>query len=76
MSISLLDDSLQLDVHFERKDCEYEDCIRIFFREECPEEERLFRAGETNIFITPEEASLLVMYLNRALQARREYNEA
>jgi len=59
MVIRLLDDSLSVDIYYDQADCEYEDNICLSFLEDCPDEEKLFRVGETNIYLTREEARLL-----------------
>jgi len=63
MSISLLEGSLQLDVFFDKGDQEFEDNICLCFKEDCPEEEKILYAGETNIYITPEQARELAAQL-------------
>jgi hypothetical protein len=67
MSISLLDNSLKVDIYFEESDLDFEDDICICILEDCPAEEKLFRADETNIYITPDQAALLIMALQRAM---------
>ncbi len=59
MAVYLLDDSLKVDVYYDQKDCEFEDNICLSVFEECPEEEKLFRAGQTNLYLTSEQARLL-----------------
>ncbi len=71
MSISLLDNSLKVDVYFEESDRDFEDDICISFVEDCPAEEKLFRADETNIYVTPDQACLLVLALQRAMESYR-----
>jgi hypothetical protein len=69
MAIYLLDDSLKVDVFFDPEDCEFNDNICVRFTEECPEEEKLFWAGETNIYLTPQQARQLAKVLNEAAEA-------
>jgi hypothetical protein len=71
MSISLLDNSLKVTVYFEESDRDFEDDICISFEEDCPAEEKIFRADETNIYITPDQACLLVLALQRAMESYR-----
>ncbi len=71
MSISLLDDSLKVRIYFEESDLEFDDDICICIVEDCPDEEKLLRADETNIYITPDQAALLVMALQRAMDNYR-----
>ncbi len=75
MSISLLDDSLKVKVYFEESDRDFEDDICISFLEDCPEDEKIFRADETNIFITPDQAGLLIMALQRAMGQYRSSDQ-
>lgn len=59
MTIFLLDGTIEIEIFFECADHDLEDniCVKIF--EKCPPAERLLRAGETNIFITPAQAQAL-----------------
>ncbi len=71
MSVLLLDKSLQVSIFLDESDAEYEDNICIRLVEDCPEDEKLLKADETNIYVTPDEVCLLVLHLQRALQAYR-----
>ncbi len=71
MSISLVDNSLKVDIYFEESDLDFDDDICICIAEDCPDEEKLFRADETNIYITPDQAALLIMALQRAIEHYR-----
>jgi SAM-dependent methyltransferase len=66
MQISLLDNSLVVNVFYEIPDQAYEDNICIQLIEQCPEEERILRANETNIYLTPEQAAQLAEALSNA----------
>ncbi len=68
MSIILLDGSLKVEVSFEKTEANFDDNIRIAFVEDCPDDERVFRALETNIFLTPSQACELARYLSTAAQ--------
>ncbi len=68
MSMILLDGSLKVDVGFERTESTFDDNIRITFIEDCPDDERVFRAVETNIFLTPSQACELARHLSTAAQ--------
>ncbi len=59
MSIFLLDDTLQVDIFYECEDHDLEDNVCISIIERCPPEEQLLRAGETYLFLTPDEARQL-----------------
>ena len=71
MSVSLLDNSLKVDIYFEESDREFEDDICISFSEDCPADEKIFRVDETNIYITPDQACLLMLALQRAMEKYR-----
>ena len=68
MSLFLLDDTLNVEIFYEPNDSDYCDNICIRFWESCPEEEKVFRAEETNIFITPDQAQKLAELLYSAAQ--------
>ena len=70
-AITLLDNSLKLTIYFDDNDSEYEDNICLHFQEDCPEAERLFRIEDTSFYVTAEQAALIVLQLNRALEAAR-----
>jgi hypothetical protein len=67
MTISLLDGSLKIDVFYDCKDSQFEDHICIKVVEDCPEDEKIFYAGETNIFLTSEQARQLSNALLKAV---------
>jgi len=66
MSIRLLDNSLQVSIYYDECDCDYEDNICISIVEDCPEEEKIFRHDETNIYLTAEQALQLIQALTVA----------
>ncbi len=66
MSLNILDDTLNVDVFYEKIDSEYHDNICIRFWESCPDEERIFIHDETNIFITPDQARSIAFLLLEA----------
>ena len=59
MTLHLLDDTLQINIFYECEDEDLEDNVCISVVEHCPPDEQLFRAGETHIFLTPDEARTL-----------------
>lgn len=75
-SITLLDGSLKLSIYYDETDKEFDDDICLCFEEDCPEEEKLFKADEISIYITPEQAALIVLELNRAMLAYRRSSQA
>ncbi len=66
MSIWLLDNSLQVKIYYDEKDCAFEDNICVSIVEDCPEDEKIFRHDETNIYLTPEQAMQLIKALTAA----------
>jgi len=56
MTFHLLDGTLQIDILYESEYQDLEDNICVSIIERCPPDERLLRAGETYIYLTPEEA--------------------
>lgn len=71
MSVLLLDNSLNVEIYFEESDSAFDDDICISFTEDCPDDEKIFRADETNIYITPDQACLLLLQLQRAMEHYR-----
>ncbi len=68
MNIYLLDNSLQVKIYFDKQDCNFKDNVCIKLTEDCPEDERLFRAEETNVFLTPKQARQLALALLNAAE--------
>jgi hypothetical protein len=68
MAIFLLENSLKVEIFYDCEDCDLEDNICISILEDCPPGERLFRAGETNIYMTPQQAQALGEALLAAVQ--------
>jgi hypothetical protein len=75
MALYLLDNSLKVEVFFDSQDCDYEDNVCVRFIEDCPEEEKIFWAGETNIYLTNEQARHLAQYLLQAAEASAKASE-
>ena len=63
MTIYLLDHSLKVDVFYDQDDCEYGDNICVSILESCPDEERIFKYDELNLYLTSEEARQLAEML-------------
>lgn len=66
MFVLLLDNSLKVEVYCDDMDSEFEDNVCISFVETCPDDEKIFRAGETNIYLTPKQAEQFGNLLVRA----------
>ncbi len=68
MPIYLLDDTLKIDIFYDGDDQPHDDNICVSIIETCPPGEKLFRVGETNIFLTPAQARELCKALSSAAQ--------
>lgn len=66
MTLSLLDDSLKIEVFFEPGDRDFEDNICLCITETCPEEEKVFIHDETNIYLTSDQAEAFARLLLQA----------
>ena len=66
MPIYLLDESLMINIFYEQKDCAFSDNICLSIIEDCPEEERIFKAEQSNLYLTSEQARHFASALNRA----------
>jgi hypothetical protein len=75
MSVVLLDGGLKIEIFFEESDREFDDDICIQIVEDCPEDERVLKFEETNLYITPDQACLLVLALQRAMDEYRASNQ-
>jgi len=68
MAIELLDGTLQIEIFYDCEDQDLEDNICISIVERCPPAERLLRAGQTNVFLTSDQARELGQALITAAQ--------
>ena len=68
MNIDLLDGTLQIEIFYEREDHDLEDNICLSVVEQCPPAEKIFRAGQTHIYLTPAQAAMLGRALLDAAQ--------
>ncbi len=66
MFVLLLDNSLKVEVYCDDMDSEFEDNVCVSFVETCPDDEKVFRADETNIYLTPKQAEQFGNLLVRA----------
>jgi hypothetical protein len=73
MTITLLDGSMKVDIFFELNDCEYGDNICINITEKCPDDERVFRGDETNLYLTPRQARRLSSAFLKAAEDSEKY---
>ena len=49
MAVKILDDSITFEAFVDHEDAGFEDDICLRFTETCPEEEKVFYAGENNL---------------------------
>lgn len=75
MSIPLLDGGLQVTIFYDESDREYDDDICIQLIEDCPEDEKILKFDETNLYITPDQACLLILALQRAMENYRKSSQ-
>jgi len=68
MDIWVLDDTLRISVFYDEEDCKFKDNICVSIYESCPEDEKIFIADETNIFLKRREAQYLIEALTQAVQ--------
>ncbi len=69
MSLILLDDTLSVDIYFEPSDDQFADNVCVSLWESCPEDEKIFIADETNIYLTSSQARELAKMLLDAVNA-------
>jgi hypothetical protein len=68
MAVEILNGSLKIDIFFDKSDKEYDDNICVCLKEFGPEDEKILYAGETDLFITAEEARKLAEMLTEAAE--------
>jgi len=68
LAIFLVDETLRIEVRYEPEDEDLRDNICLCILEDCPDEERLFRAEETNIYLTARQARELAEALLNAAE--------
>lgn len=68
MTIYLLDHSLKIEVFYDHEDCDYQDNVCVVIEESCPDEERIFRFDELNLYLSSEEARQLAQALLNAAE--------
>ena len=75
MPIYILDESVKIEVYFEENDHEFEDNVCISFHENCPEEERIYRANLSHIYISVKQARQFAHALILAAQESEGKNQ-
>lgn len=76
MTIYMLEGTLQIDIFYDCEDQDLEDNVCVQVTERCPPAERLLRAGQTNIFLTPAQARELGNTLLQAASHSESDQEA
>ena len=71
MAIYLLDNTLKVEICFDLEDCEYNDNICVSITEDCPHEEKVLIADQTNIYLTPQQAIEIADALLKAVRSSR-----
>ena len=69
MAIYLLDNTLKVEIIFDKNESTYEDNICVCIIEECPEDEKIFRYDELNLYLTVDQARRLARMLEAAADA-------
>jgi len=69
MEIKLLGGELIINICYENSDKEFDDNICLSFIEPCLDDARIFRASETNLYITSQEAREIAEILLKAAEA-------
>ena len=69
MAVLLLDKSLEMKVFLDKEDTGFEDNICLQFIESCPDDEKVFIGGETNLYITRDQARAIIEELKAVLDA-------
>ena len=67
MAVKILDDSITFEAFVDHEDAEFEDDICLRFTETCPEEEKVFYAGENNLYVTRDQARQIAVEILKAL---------
>lgn len=73
MTISLLDNTLKVEIFFEVSDCEFGDNICVKINEDCPDDEKVFRGDETNLYLTSKQARRLAEAFLQAAEESEDY---
>ncbi len=73
MTISLIDGTLKVNVYFEQIDCDYGDNVCLSIVEKCPDDEKVFRGDETNLYLTVKQARKLASALVNAAEDSEKY---
>ncbi|GAP40006.1 hypothetical protein [Flexilinea flocculi] len=67
MAVFLLNNSLKVEVFVDKADAEFEDDICVRITEDCAEDEKIFYGGETNLYLTREQAQEIIKEFQKAI---------
>ncbi len=67
MAVKILDNTLTFEAFIDHEDAGFEDDVCLRFTETCPEEEKVFYAGESNLYVTREQARQIAKEILKAL---------
>ena len=67
MAIDIVDNSIKFEVFADPDDPEFDDDICFRFTETCPEEEKVFYGGETNLYVTRAQAKQIAEEILKAI---------
>ena len=73
MTITLLDGTLKVNIFFEQNDCRYGDNVCLCVFEKCPDDEKVFRGDETNLYLTPRQARKIAAAFLQAAEESEKY---
>jgi hypothetical protein len=62
-----------VDIFFEVSDCEFGDNVCVQIEEICPDDEKVFRGDQTNLFLTAAQARQLAVALIKAAEESEEF---
>jgi hypothetical protein len=71
MVLTLLDDTLKIEIFFEPSDRDFDDNICLCITETCPDEEKIFIHDETNVYLTSSQAEQFASMLMQAAAASK-----
>lgn len=67
MTVKIVDNSITFDVFIDQEDSEFADDVCLRFTEDCPEDEKVFYGGETNLYVTRAQAKQIAAEILKAL---------
>lgn len=68
MAVTFMENTLKFEAFIDREDPTAEDNVCLRFTEDCPEEEKVFYAGESTLYLTREQARGIAEEILRVLK--------